>query len=199
MASNTAQATQQPARHFNLVRCVTTCLLGLIVLVGLAVLIIWLVIRPQKLVYTLVNGSIQDFNLTNNHLNATLDFVLMAYNPNSKVSVYYDYIRSSVTYGDQTLAFNTIDPFFQPHRNTSRVESKLVALDLALSPSAFKQLRVEKSSGEIEVDVHFKSKIRFKVGIWKSNHRTLRIVCSSVTLHFSWYKHFEVIPCEEEL
>ncbi|XWS52957.1 hypothetical protein CRYUN_Cryun11dG0116400 [Craigia yunnanensis] len=196
MANNTAQATQQPVRHFNLVRCVATCLLALIVLVGLAVLITWLVIRPKKFVYTLENGSVQNFSLTNNHLNAAFDFVLMAYNPNSKISVYYDYIESAVTYEHQTLAFNTIDPFFQPHRNVTRVESKLVAQNLALSPSIFKDLRVEKSSGEIEVVVHFKSRFRFKVGIWKSNHRTLRIVCSSVAVHFSWYKHFDKIPCE---
>ncbi|XP_022753788.1 uncharacterized protein At1g08160-like [Durio zibethinus] len=199
MANNTAQATQQPAKHFNLVRCVATCLLALIVLVGLAALINWLVIRPKRFVYTLENGSVQNFNLTDNHLNATFDFVLGAYNPSSKISVYYDHIEFTVTYEDQTLAFNTIDPFFQPHRNVTRVESKLEALNLALSPSTFKDLTIEKSSGEIDVDVHLMSRIRFKVGTWKSNHHTLRIVCSSVTLHFSWYKHFEKKPCEVEL
>ncbi|XVF69038.1 hypothetical protein PTKIN_Ptkin11bG0049300 [Pterospermum kingtungense] len=201
MANNTAPATQQPGRRFNLVRLVATCLLALIVLVALAVLITWLVIRPKKLVYTLESGSVQNFNLTNNnnHLNATFDFVLRAYNPNSKISVYYDYIESTVTYEDQTLAFDTIDPFFQPHRNVSRVESKYVALDLALSPATSKDMRVEKTSGEIEVDVHFKARIRFKVGIWKSNHRTMRIVCSSVAVHFAWYKHFDKVPCEVEL
>lgn len=199
MANNTAQPTQQPARHFNIVRFVATCLLALIVLVALAVLITWLVVRPKKLVYTIENGSVQNFNLTNNNLNATFDFVLRAYNPNSKMSVYYDYIESTVTYEDQTLAFNTFDPFFQPHRNVSRVESKYVALNSALSPSTFKDMRIEKTSGEIEVDVRYKAKIRFKVGIWKSSHRTLRIVCSSVAVHFAWYKHFDKVPCEVEL
>ncbi|XVF46794.1 hypothetical protein PTKIN_Ptkin03bG0056900 [Pterospermum kingtungense] len=198
MASNTAQATPPPppARRFNLVRCIATCILGLIVLCGLVVLITWLVIRPRKFVYTLENGSVQNFSLANNHLNATFDFVLKADNPNSKVSIYYDYIESAVTYEDQTVTFNTIDPFFQPHRDVSRVESKLEASNLALSPSTFKDLKVEKSSGEIEVDVRFMAKIRFKVGIWKSNHRVLRILCSPVTVHFSLDKHFENVPCE---
>ncbi|XP_022732002.1 uncharacterized protein At1g08160-like [Durio zibethinus] len=195
---NTAPATQQQRRHFNLVRNVATCLLALFVLVGLAVLIAWLVIRPKRFVYTLENGSVQNFNLTDNHLNATFDFVLKAYNPNSRVSLYYDYMETTVTYEAQTVAFNTIDPFFQPHRNVSRVEAKLVALNLALSPSTFKDLRIEKSSGEIEVDVHYKSRIRLKVGIWKSNHRILRIVCPSVIVHLSWYRHFDKIPCEIE-
>lgn len=198
MAGNTVQTTP-PARHFNLVRCIAGCLLALIVIVGLVVLITWLVIRPKKFVYNLENGTVQNFGLTNNHLNATFDFVLEAYNPNSRISVYYDYIESALTYEDQTVAFNTIDPFFQRHRDVSRVESKLKASNLALSPATFKDLKVEKSSGEIEVDVHFKAKIRFKVGLLKSNHRILRIVCSSVKVHFSMKKHFEKVPCEAAL
>ncbi|KAE8691816.1 putative Acyl-CoA N-acyltransferase with RING/FYVE/PHD-type zinc finger domain [Hibiscus syriacus] len=201
MANNTLPAPQQPGRHFNLVRCVAICCLALIVLVGLAVLITWLAIRPKKLVYTLENGSLQNFNLNNNnhHLNATFDFVLMAYNPNTRTSVYYDFMESAVSFKDQTLAFGTTHPFFQPHRDTTRVESRLVATNLALSPSTYKDLRHEKSSGEIEVDVHFKSRIRFKVGIWKSKHRTMKIVCSPATLHLSWSKHFENVPCDVEL
>ncbi|XVE79358.1 hypothetical protein DITRI_Ditri14bG0051800 [Diplodiscus trichospermus] len=197
--ANTTSEAQQPAKRFNLVRCVATCLLALIVIFGLAVLITWLVLRPKKFVYSLENGSVQNFNLTNNHLNATFDFVLKAYNPNRRISFYYDYIESAVTYEDQTLAFNTIDPFFQPHRNVTRVESKLVVQNLAMAPSTSKDLRIEKASGEIDVDVHFKARIRFKVGKWKSDHRTLQIVCSSVTLHFAWYKHFDKVPCEAEL
>ncbi|KAG4145280.1 hypothetical protein ERO13_D05G087600v2 [Gossypium hirsutum] len=200
MAGNTSVAAQQqPRRQFSLVRCVATCLLALIVLVGLAVLIAWLVISPKKLVYTLENGSVQNFNLTNNHLNATFDFVLRAFNRNRRISVYYDYIESTVTYEDQTLAFNTVDPFFQSHRNVSRIKPKLVALNLAMSPSTSKDLMIEKTSKEIQVDVHFKARVRLKVGTWKSNHRTLRIVCYSVTVHLSWYKHFDRVPCEAEL
>ncbi|KAK8679787.1 hypothetical protein V6N13_145222 [Hibiscus sabdariffa] len=187
-----AQTTQQqPRGRFSLVRCVATCLLALIVVVGLAVLITWLVINPKKWVYTLENGSVQNFNLTNNHLNATFDFVLRAHNPNRRLSVYYDHIESTVTYEDQTIAFNTMDPFFQPHRNVSRVKSKLVALNLAMSPSTSKDLMIEKTSREIQVDVHYKTRIRLKLGRWKSSHRTLRIVCYSVTIQLSRYKHFD--------
>ncbi|XP_039065301.1 uncharacterized protein At1g08160-like [Hibiscus syriacus] len=194
------QATQQqPRRRFSLVRCVATCFIALIVLVGLAVLIAWLVVNPKKFVYTLESGSVQNFNLTNNHLNATFDFVLRAHNPNRRLSVYYDHIESTVIYEDQTIAFNTVDPFFQPHRNVSRVKSKLMALNLAMSLSTSKDLMIEKTSREIQVDVHFKTRIRVKVGIWKSNHRTLRIVCYSVMVHLTRYKHFNKVPCETEL
>ncbi|XP_039052471.1 uncharacterized protein At1g08160-like [Hibiscus syriacus] len=194
------QATQQqPRRRFSLVRCVATCLIALVVLVGLAVLITWLVINPKKLGYTLESGAVHNFNLTNNHLNATFDFVLRAQNPNERLSVYYDHIESTVIYEDQTIAFNTVDPFFQPHRNISRVKSKLVALNLAMSPSTSKDLMVEKTSREIQVDVHFKTRIQVKVGIWKFNHGTLRIVCYSATVHLTRYKHFDKVPCETEL
>ncbi|KAK8707567.1 hypothetical protein V6N13_058622 [Hibiscus sabdariffa] len=123
----------------------------------------------------------------------------MAYNPNSRTSVYYDFMESDVSYQEQTLAFGSTDPFCQLHRDTTRVESRLMATNLALSTSTYKDLKREKSSGEIKVDVHFRSRVRLKVGLWKSKHRTLKIVCPSATIHLSWSKHFENVPCEVEL
>lgn len=180
-------------------RTIALVLLALIVLVGIAVLITWLTIRPRRLVFTVEDGSIHNFNLTDNHLNATFDFAIRSYNPNSKVSIYYDKMEVSVNYDGQTIAFNMVDPFFQPHRNVTRLEVKLTAQYLALSKSTSRDLRLERSSGKIELNVLLKAKIRFKVGVWKSRHRTLRSMCSPVLVPFPSYKHFERTFCEVEL
>ncbi|KAC2699779.1 hypothetical protein FH972_027185 [Carpinus fangiana] len=165
--------------HSKLLRCIAVVLLTLIVLVGLAVLIIWLAVRPRQLVYTVEDGSIRSFNLANNRLNASFDFVIRSYNPNSKVSVYYDSIEASTSYQDQIVAYSVVDPFFQPHRNVTRLELKLAAQSVALVGSTARDLRSDKSAGEIELTVLLKAKIRFKLGTWKSKHRTLRPSLSS--------------------
>lgn len=185
--------------HSKLLRCIAVVLLTLIVLVGLAVLIIWLAVQPRRLVYTVEDGSIRNFNLINNHLNASFDFVIRSYNPNSKVSVYYDSIEVSTLYEDKTVAYNIVDPFFQPHRNVTRLELKLAAQYMALVGSTARDLRLEKSSGDIELTVLLKAKIRFKLGTWKSKHRTLRVWCSPVSVHLSGYKKFERTYCDTEL
>ncbi|KAK6936121.1 Late embryogenesis abundant protein, LEA_2 subgroup [Dillenia turbinata] len=182
-----------------LLRWIAVAILALIVIVGLAVLIIWLAIKPKRLVYTVEEGFIQNFNLTNNHLNATFDIVMRAYNPNTKVSIYYDSVEVSVTYDDQTVAFTGVEPFFQPHLNVTRLEVKPVAQYLPLKGSMAKDLGLEKSSGEVELAVYLKARIRFKVGDWKSKDRTLRVACDPVLAHFSSSKKFERTFCDVDL
>ncbi|KAI4322337.1 hypothetical protein L6164_022042 [Bauhinia variegata] len=187
-------------RQRSLLRCIAIVILALIVLVGIAVLIIWLVVKPKHLEYSVENASIHDFNLTDaNHLYANFDFSIRAYNPNSKVSVYYDSVELSVLYEDQTLATNAVAPFYQPHKNVTRLQLRLAAQTVALYGSVPKDLRHDKSSGVIELDVWVRARIRFKVGLWKSDHRTLRIFCSPVLLHFSNSKGFERTHCDVEL
>lgn len=191
---------QQAARprYSRLLRLISIIILALIVLLGLAVLIIWLAVKPKGLIYVVEDGSIHGFRLSNNHLNATFDFVMRAYNPNKKVSIYYDSMEVSVAYDDQNLASNGVQPFYQGHRNATRLDVKLVAQSLVLSGSVSKDLQLEKSSGKVELEVKVKARIRFKVGIWKSKHRTLRVFCLPV-VHFSPHKDLERTYCEIDL
>lgn len=198
-----APPTPQPqlaarSRHSKLLRLIAIIILALIVLVGLVVLIIWLVVKPKGLAYDIEDGSIHGFGLSNNHLNATFHFVLRAYNPNRKVSIYYDSMEVSVAYDDQTMASNGVQPFFQRHRNVTRLEVQLVAQSLLLSGPVSKDLHLDRSSGKVELEVRVKARIRFKVGIWKSKHRTLRVFCLP-EVHFSSHKDFERTKCEIDL
>jgi len=194
-----SRAANKPKRS-NLLRCIAIFILALIILVGIAVIIIWLVLKPKRLEYTVENAAIHNFNLTDaNHLYANFDFTIRSYNPNSRVSIYYDTVEVSVRYEDQTLATNAVQPFFQSHKNVTRLHVGLTAQTVALYDSVPKDLRLERSSGDIELDVWMRARIRFKVGVWKSKHRVLKIFCSPVLVHFSKGKSFERAPCDVEL
>lgn len=184
----------------NLLRFIAMIALALIILVGIAVLIIWLVLKPKHLEYSVEDAAIHNFNLTDaNHLYANFDFTLRAYNPNSKVSIYYDSVEVSVRYEDQTLATNAVQPFLQPHKNVTRMHVRLTAQTVALYESVPKDIRLERSSGDIELDVLVRARIRFKVGVWKSKHRTMKILCSPVLVNFSKAKSFERASCDVEI
>ncbi|KAI5666450.1 hypothetical protein M9H77_16303 [Catharanthus roseus] len=201
MANQTPAApSSQPRRQSSsLLRIIAIILLSLIILVGLAVLIIWLSVKPRKLIYTIESASIHNYNLSHDLLNATFDFELRAYNPNTKLSIYYDRIETKVTYDDTTLAFNNLPPFYQPRKNVTRLGLNLVSKDVVLFPGISKNLRMEKNSGEIEVEVRVKAKVRFKVGIWKSNHRTLKLLCAPIMVHVSSSKIFDRTYCDIDL
>ncbi|KAF7823324.1 late embryogenesis abundant protein [Senna tora] len=157
-----AQAAPTPRRR-GLLRYIAMVILALIVLVGIAVLIIWLVLKPKRLEYTLEDASIHNFNLTDaNHLYANFDFTIRAYNPNTRVSIYYDSVEMSVVYEDQTLATSAVSPFFQGHRNVTRLHPRLAAQTVALYGPVKKDLGLERASGDIELDLWVKARIRFK-------------------------------------
>ncbi|XP_027933181.1 NDR1/HIN1-like protein 10 [Vigna unguiculata] len=201
MAHPTSQTGEGSKRKgSNLLRYLAMVILALIIVVGIAVIIVWLVVKPKTLEYSVENAAIHNFNLTDaNHLYANFDFTIRSYNPNSRVSIYYDTVEVSVRYEDQTLATNAVQPFFQAHKNVTRLHVGLTAQTVALYESVPKDLKLEKSSGDIELDVLVRARIRFKVGSWKSKHRVLRIFCSPVLVHFSKAKSFQRVPCEVEL
>ncbi|KAK4408446.1 NDR1/HIN1-like protein 1 [Sesamum angolense] len=105
--STTAGAAQ---RHSFPVRCIAGVLLSLILITGLAVLIIWLSVQPRKLRYSIEEGSISGFNLTNDRLTSNFHFVLRAENPNRRIPLYYDRIDVTVSYEDQKLSVNKCPP-----------------------------------------------------------------------------------------
>ncbi|KAK1373549.1 Late embryogenesis abundant protein [Heracleum sosnowskyi] len=193
--------TTQHARpgHSKLLRTIAIVILALIILVALAVLIIWLVIKPKRPVYTIEDGSIHGLNLTNDHLDANFYFAIRAYNPNKKVKIYNDKVEVSVLYNDIKVAYNSVSPFFQPHQNVTRLGVSLLARNAALHQEDSKDLILEKSSGQIEFEVKVKSRIRYRVGKWKSSRRTMKVTCKGVMLHTSSSKRFDRNYCDVDL
>ncbi|XP_043699794.1 uncharacterized protein At1g08160 [Telopea speciosissima] len=190
--------TAPPSPRSRQIKCIAISLLALIVLIGLTVLIVWLVIRPKRLEYTIEDGSVHGYDMKYNHINASFNFMLKAYNPNRKVSVYYDSMQVTLLYDDAPIAFDVVEPFFQPHRNVTLLELKPVAHTAPLLVSAAKDLNVERMSGEMELTIKVKARIHFKVGSWKSSKRTLWATCSQVDVHFSSPKSFSKIKCDTD-
>ncbi|XP_062104557.1 uncharacterized protein At1g08160-like [Humulus lupulus] len=189
----------RPERHI-LIIWLATLLLVLTVAVGLVVLMVRLVLHPKRLVFSVEDSSVQHFHISNdNHLKASFNFTLRSYNPNSRLSIYYDSIEFEVYYRNQTLAFGAVDhPFFQ-HRKHKVTRLNLTAtttatMFISLPSSVSGDLRNQKKV--VEVDLKLNGRIRFKVGVWKSSHRTLTVVCPDVWIDFSEFKTFHQSNCD---
>lgn len=190
-----SSATARRPRRFNPFTCIAIFLLTVIVVVGLAILITWLVIRPRRLVYAVENATIQNYTLTsNNHLTATFNFTLEAFNPNTHASIYYDYIEAQLLYDDQLLAVHNADPFIQPQENVTHLDLFLPAKDAPMSADVARDFKVERTNGNVELELRVHVKVRFKVGVWKSSHRKLKVICSLVVFFSS--KGFDNSYCD---
>jgi len=156
---------------------------GLIALVGLAVLITWLVLRPEKPKYYLEYASVSQFKVTNDGLvNSKLLFNITTRNPNKKVDIYYDKIEAFLLYDDEEIAWASIPPFFQRHKNTTFLHAPLSGYLTSLHPDTSRDLKLEQSSGKVDLVFRLYARIRFKVGNWKSRHYTLSVKCRHVLL-----------------
>lgn len=97
------------------------------------------------------------------------------------------------------MAFGSLQPFHQPHRNVTRLEAKLLARSVPLFGSISRDLRREKNSGEIEFGIFVNARVRFKVGSWKSGHRKLKVKCEPVLVHVGSTSHFQSTPCDVDV
>ncbi|KAG7603135.1 putative Late embryogenesis abundant protein, LEA_2 subgroup [Arabidopsis thaliana] len=190
----------QPLRRPSLICYIFLVILTLIFMAAVGFLITWLETKPKKLRYTVENASVQNFNLTNdNHMSATFQFTIQSHNPNHRISVYYSSVEIFVKFKDQTLAFDTVEPFHQPRMNVKQIDETLIAENVAVSKSNGKDLRSQNSLGKIEFEVFVKARVRFKVGIWKSSHRTAKIKCSHVTVSLSESNKSQNSSCDADI
>ncbi|CAF2366184.1 unnamed protein product [Brassica napus] len=154
-------------------------ILTLIFIIAVGFLITWLVTKPKKLHYSLENASVQNFNLTDdNHMSATFKLTIQSHNPNHRISVYYNSVEIYVKFKDQTLAFDTMEPFHQPRMNVTQIDDTLVAQNVAVSKSSGKDLRInipwERSS--------LKCTLRRRLGLESryGNHHIERLILSAL-------------------
>lgn len=101
-----------------------------------------------------------------------------------------------MSYDRQKVAYTPVGPFSQPRNNATDLAVNLVARDVALTGDMVRKLKRDRTGGAVELDVEMKAKIKFKMGKWKSGHRTLKVKCSPVFVRFPPYKSFERKICD---
>ncbi|GLT24901.1 hypothetical protein SLA2020_000630 [Shorea laevis] len=162
--------------------CLLSLLLKLIVtavvIVGLAVLIFWLVVRPNKVKFSVTDASLTEFNLSNNTLNYNLALNITVRNPNKKIGIYYDRIEANAYYEDLRFNTETLTPFYQGHKNTSYLNPVFKGQNfMLLGTEQLSEYNQETSSGTYSIDVKLNLRIRFKLGKVKIGTFKPKIEC----------------------
>ncbi|XVE75875.1 hypothetical protein DITRI_Ditri12bG0126800 [Diplodiscus trichospermus] len=150
-----------------------------VVIIGLAVLIFWLIFRPNRVKFHVTDVSLTEFNLTNNTLHYNLAVNMTVRNPNKRIGIYYDRIEARAYYEDQRFDMQTLTPFYQGHKNTSFLNpvfsgQHLVTFGGDQTNSEFNE---DRTSGIYDIDVKLYLRIRFKVGKIKTGRFKPKISC----------------------
>lgn len=140
--------------------------IALIVVIGILLLILGLVYRPEKLEFNVSSAKLTQFNITNNQLFYNLALNVTIRNPNKRYRVYYDNTQMDVFYKNQRLDIRWLPAFFQDTKTT-----------VVLIPDNFEGQRrmfltgddnveytSEKAAGLYSIDVKFFLWLRMKSG-----------------------------------
>ncbi|KDP36128.1 hypothetical protein JCGZ_08772 [Jatropha curcas] len=162
-----------------LLSCLFKILITLVIIVGLAVFIFWLVVRPNKLKFHVTDAVLSEFNYTNtNTLQYNLTTTISIRNPNKKIGIYYDRIEARAYYEDQRFGSHILSPFYQGHKNTSIITPSFQGQRIVLlSGEELTQFNQEKTSGIYSIYVKLYLRIRFKIGKVKTGKFKPKIEC----------------------
>ncbi|XP_010423355.1 PREDICTED: NDR1/HIN1-Like protein 3 [Camelina sativa] len=146
-------------------------LIAIAVLLGIAALIIWLIFRPNGIKFHVTDAKLTEFTLdpATNNIRYNLDLNFTIRNPNRRIGVYYDQIEVRGLYGDQRFGSSNISPFYQGHKNTTVVGTKLGGQQLVLLDGEDrKDLDEDVNSKIYRIDTKLRLRVRFKFGLIKS-------------------------------
>ncbi|CAG7878925.1 unnamed protein product [Brassica rapa] len=145
-------------------------LITLVIVIGIAALIIWLIFRPNAIKFHVTDAKLTQFTLgTDNNLRYNLDLNFTIRNPNRRIGVYYDQIEVRGYYGDQRFGASNVSPFYQGHKNTTVVGTNIVGQSLVVLNGGDRgDFEEDVKSGIYRIDAKLRLKIRFKFGLIKS-------------------------------
>lgn len=183
-------AEQPRYRHNHRGRSCCCCLFGifwkiliaLIVLVGLAILIFWLVVQPRSFKFHVTEAKLTQFDYTNDTLRYNMVLNFTARNPNKKLSIYYDKVEARAFYED--LRFDSVDVI--THMNSFRQYTKRTdpmsgvfsgQHVMVLDSDQVSQFNKDKSDGVYDIYVKLYFRIRFRLGDLISGKYKPKVKC----------------------
>lgn len=149
-----------------------------IVVVGIAALVFWLIVRPNKVKFHVTDASLTEFNYTNDTLHYHLALNITIRNPNRRLGIYYDNIEARALYQDARFDSENLTPFYMGHKTTHVVSTEFKGQNLiSLGADQTSEYNKEKSSGVYDIDVKLYLRIRFKLGVFKTGKFKPKINC----------------------
>lgn len=172
--------------HAFLRRRLFAIVVGVFLVVGLATLILWLVLRPRLPAFALTSASVSAFNLSapQQSLSSDFDLAFSVRNPNHKMGIYYDNVVAVVLYGFDHISDTSLPPFYQGKGNETTVRARLVAESDYVDPSIAKGLAADRGRGAVNFNIRVYSSVRFRAGAWRTRWHMLRVYCDDVSIEF---------------
>ncbi|KAG6479300.1 NDR1/HIN1-like protein 26 [Zingiber officinale] len=151
--------------------------------------LVWFILHPSKPEFYLKDASVFQLSLggaatTPRFLNSTIITTIVSKNPNARVGIYYDQMRTYAAYkGQQITGDVVLPPFFQGHQEVNVLSAALQGAGLPVAPSfGYEVERDQKTAGKMSLRLRMDGRLRWKVGMWVSGPYRVDVNCVAVIL-----------------
>lgn len=154
----------------------------LIMLLGIAAGIFYLVFRPKAPNYTIENITIRGINITSplstTGISPEFDVTVKADNPNDKIGISYEKDSSAeIFYKDMRLCNGILPSFYQPSNNVTVFKTMLKGNRIKMSSEDQRALVKAQTKREVTLMVKLRAPVKIKVGSVKTWKITVKVDC----------------------
>ncbi|XWS65151.1 hypothetical protein CRYUN_Cryun05aG0066900 [Craigia yunnanensis] len=160
--------TRPPKKRSCCCKCICwtiSLIVLLLIILGAAVGILYLVFRPKLPKYSIDSLRISDLRLNfDMTLYAKFDVKITANNPNKKIGIYYEQGgQLSVWYTNSKLCQGSLPKFYQGHQNITKLDVVLTGQTESGS-TLMSALQEQQQTGQIPLDLKVDAPVAIKLG-----------------------------------
>ncbi|CAN0900542.1 NDR1/HIN1-like protein 10 [Linum grandiflorum] len=145
----------------------------------------WIVIRPRVPVFHITSFTMSTFNSSSHQLSGTWAARFEVFNPNKKMDIEYDQIQAFISFKEQSLAQNRLQPFVQQHKNHTVLETDFSIINTFVDQWVSDAADEDKKDGSVTFDLKVVADVGFRVGELRARRRQLQVSCSDLTVTLS--------------
>ncbi|PIA33942.1 hypothetical protein AQUCO_03900064v1 [Aquilegia coerulea] len=152
------------------------------VLYSFITIMIWLFHRPEWPEFRVDSASTSGFNLDMDlsKLIGKLDVGFTVQNPNDKYSIFYEPLKTVMTYKHIPMTYSKTEAFSQVTKNETTFPVNFVASSV-IAPFILRQ----QSTDKISLDLLATGWIRYKSPSWTTRSYSMRVYCDDIVVRMS--------------
>ncbi|KAI3518725.1 hypothetical protein L2E82_34778 [Cichorium intybus] len=141
-------------------------IITIVVLLGIAVLVFWLIFRPNAPKFHVNEATLTQFNLSsdNNTLYYNLRVNMTFRNPNKRIGIYYDRIEANAEYHGKRFASRNLDGFYLGHKRENNLGTEFIGEQVVVLGDDRSDYDKERNDGVYNIDLKLRLRLRLKVG-----------------------------------
>ncbi|XP_020233880.1 NDR1/HIN1-like protein 10 [Cajanus cajan] len=153
-------------------------ILSVVIIVGIAVFLVWLIVRPNVVKFHVTDATLTQFNYTGNTLHYDLALNVSVRNPNKRVGIYYDRIEARALYHDARFDTELPSPFYQGHKSTNVISTVFKGQQvLPLTADQTSLFKKDNATRVYPIHVKMYLRVRFKLGLLKTMTLKPKVSC----------------------